>query len=736
MTDFGLTDEYVVYDGLDQEEVKKHEQLCSYKLNSKFFTRTGRADPKGSRTFFFAAGAFVDNTIWVGNCLVATQCILNIVSEFFLINDIAINTNKTVVILINQRAREVFLSINGLSKPSLAKAYSDIRFFSNIVLRKVVTEKQFLYLVSAVLQLIIDKMLRKGLKLKANLPKDFPNEALYHLELYGLRTFKQMLAENILAGLVHSLKVPINLLIDPTNCFLAGVTCVLKLCNLSLGGDLPDVFQAKNSIAVLDVLGLESYLCVAKFLRKYGIVFVHQLLDCQGACFEGLGSVWFVLLVEFIKGSNLSNCVALSYCSALADSSCDFSYVNEHLLNSDLSSVTVYTDGSIKDLGSLDACGGAAAYFLDANVSIGVKVDGLLFSTLVKLQVIALVLECAPVFQSVNLFIDSQTSLDLYKSNGGVFSPDFCDKYWIGKEHIHHVISKKGLSVTWNKVKSHFGVVGNKCADFYANAAVVSKFFLPLVVPYYFLKVEDRPVSRNACHVAKKLFNAVHSVGWEAKCVGSFVSVGFCDYFDKAKTFCVWHPDGKIKSGYTSSASVILWLYLIKALYHHLLVTKKKRLYNPRYPSIVCIWCELVKDSDHVFFCTYNANVRKTLLSDTSMEWNVVLGIFADRNTIANSLHKAGSSINLFTVLVKDFVLKDWVADMVSHLGAGFGRSTLIVNFSVFFVVCWVNLRFRFQVGCLHVLQVAPVPYKIGLWFLKWFSCSRNSGCVVLPWLA
>ncbi|KAG9295495.1 hypothetical protein G9A89_013524 [Geosiphon pyriformis] len=63
------------------------------------------------------------------------------------------------------------------------------------------------------------------------------------------------------------------------------------------------------------------------------------------------------------------------------------------------------------------------------------------------------------------------------------------------------------------------------------------------------------------------------------------------------------------------------------------------------------------------------------------MEWNVALGISADKNAIANSLYKAESFINLFTVLAKGFVLKGWVADMVSRLGAGFGGGTLVVNF-------------------------------------------------------
>ncbi|KAG9296159.1 hypothetical protein G9A89_014751 [Geosiphon pyriformis] len=64
ITDFGLTDKYTVHDGLNQGEVKRHEQLCGYKLDSRFFTRTSRADSKSGRTLFFVAGTFVNNTIW------------------------------------------------------------------------------------------------------------------------------------------------------------------------------------------------------------------------------------------------------------------------------------------------------------------------------------------------------------------------------------------------------------------------------------------------------------------------------------------------------------------------------------------------------------------------------------------------------------------------------------------------------------------------------------------------
>ncbi|KAG9284931.1 hypothetical protein G9A89_006309 [Geosiphon pyriformis] len=138
----------------------------------------GRVESVGGMTFYFVAGVFVDDTIWIGNCQAFTQYALNIASEFFKINDISINNNKTVAIPINQGVKIAFLNICGqpisivkknkmhhylgiflfterLFKPSVAKTYSDIRFFVNVVLRKAITDKQYLYLVSAILQSII-----------------------------------------------------------------------------------------------------------------------------------------------------------------------------------------------------------------------------------------------------------------------------------------------------------------------------------------------------------------------------------------------------------------------------------------------------------------------------------------------------------------------------------------------------------------------------------------------------
>ncbi|KAG9288373.1 hypothetical protein G9A89_021404 [Geosiphon pyriformis] len=129
MTDFRLTDGYYVHDGLDQEEVfsplfwcifynsllcevKKQKNVYGYRLNSHFIFKTGQVDSQAGLISFLAAGAFVNNTIWIGNSQTTTQYILDVASEFFRFNDIFINNDKTMAIPINCQVTNSYLTIN------------------------------------------------------------------------------------------------------------------------------------------------------------------------------------------------------------------------------------------------------------------------------------------------------------------------------------------------------------------------------------------------------------------------------------------------------------------------------------------------------------------------------------------------------------------------------------------------------------------------------------------------
>ncbi|KAG9289447.1 hypothetical protein G9A89_008008 [Geosiphon pyriformis] len=621
------------------ESVKKHKQLYDYRMCSKFYTKSGKTNLNSNSTSFFTTGVFVDNTIWIENCLMTTQNILNIASEFFFINDISINADKTVTIPINQgvwdaklfisRSRismakrseshcylEIFLSTERLSKPSLAKIHANIRFFSNVVLRKTITEKQFLYLVSVVLQPI-------RLKLKANLPKDFPSVALHHPMLYGLKPFEQVLTESLMANLGN------------------------RLTGSQLNAPAPSPFSGHISgMPILDMLSVNGYLIVRNSLRRYGLIFTDQLLDCHG------------VFSNFVKFSGLSNDVVVAFYPASA---------NVQLFTTRHGSIDVYINGFVKSLGSIGACGGATAYFPKANTSVGIKVFELLFSTLVELQAIALALECVPESSTVTLFTDSQTSLDICKFNMSNCGPDFRHKCWIEKKHI-----------CYRKVKGHSSVIKNEQVDFFANAVALSKSVLPLSMLYHFFSVKNRSVSGNAHHFVRKLFDAVNFVSWESKFGTGIVDVNFVDDIDSFKFFSVWHSDGGICSDYTSLLFASLQSYLIKFLYCCLPVAVRKKLYDLKYPSMVCIRCRMVEDSDYLFLCKYNNIARLDILSNISMEWCKMAGNSTLSSEIMRSLSEAKSSGGLYMLLAKRFVLKSWVSDTVLCLGLISGSSLIV----------------------------------------------------------
>ncbi|KAG9304510.1 hypothetical protein G9A89_020074 [Geosiphon pyriformis] len=471
-------------------------------------------DHKGALISYLAAGTFVDDTIWIENSMTAAQCILDIASNFFYLNDISINAEKTVAIPINHRVKAPCLMIS---------AQSDVKFFVNLVLRKTVSDKQFLYLVSAVLQPIVGYRLQFNYaSVNANLSRDFPNEAIFYPNLYGLKIFRQLQAKNSLANLVlfanskgvlgrlfkhraidlqaiswmswQSLSFLVVLSLDSVNFFLAGITNTLTLCKFSLGNILPYVFYAGSGISVADVLGLDQYMSVVGSLKKFDIIFANQLLDYYGTCF-----IWSSFCSGLVGSLVLVSNPASGGCLV------SLSSISEYLLKNS-GNVVVYTNDLVKSLGSISAHSSAAAYFPNIDNGMGVRMSGLFLSTLTELHVIALTLECVPVSSSVTLFTDSQASLDAFKD--------------------------------------HSGVYGNKYVDLLANVATSSVIMLPVKTSCHFLFVEGKPVSENACYFVRCLFDAVSFVSWEAKCVDYAVKDMMCGVIDVQYTFSVWHSDG------------------------------------------------------------------------------------------------------------------------------------------------------------------------------------------------
>ncbi|KAG9298302.1 hypothetical protein G9A89_002790 [Geosiphon pyriformis] len=144
----------------------------------------------------------------------------------------------------------------------------------------------------------------------------------------------------------HSNKKILSSLLDICNLCLEPIALIETACkvlskllsdriSLACSSCATNVFCVGKDITAADILGLSVYMKVVDLLRRFGIIYVDQLLNHQSS--------------------------------------------------------------SVRDLGSSDACGGAAAYFPSADISVGIRVLSLLSSMLAKMQAIVLVLDCVSI---------------------------------------------------------------------------------------------------------------------------------------------------------------------------------------------------------------------------------------------------------------------------------------------------------------------------------------------------
>ncbi|KAG9297349.1 hypothetical protein G9A89_005633 [Geosiphon pyriformis] len=666
---------------------------------------------------FFATGAFVDNTIWIGNSQAAIQHILNVASEFFRINDISINNTKTVAIFINNRVSNpslsisgspisvakkekshwylgIFLSTKGLLKPSLAKTHLDVRFFVNLILRKAISDKQFLYLVLAVLQPIIsyrtqfsfipvgvcakwDALVRKGLKLKFGFLLDFPSDTLHHPSFYGLKSFSQVQSECKVASLVsfvnsggildclfshqshdlqvrcwrsiHPLNSPVRVNISTSNNFLAGLVCILLDCNLSLGESFVSFFWSSGSVPMSTVLNqLHDHHGV--ILDWY--IFKHwKRLDPHGPVLE-----WFRLATAFLNGASLpSNNWFVSDGAVHRDifGSADYASVCGHLSQVVSSSLSVYTDRSLGSLGTAKCRAGTTVFFEDIGLGLEVGVSGLMSFTLVELQAIALAMECVPSSCSVHMFSDSQSALSACESELNLVCPDFHNQCWVKHRHIANVICSKNLRVHWHKIKGYSGVSSNEHADEIAGIASLSSWHLRPHLDEHFLVANGGVVWGNLKHFV---------FGSGAKFLRNDLPFNV-DWFHSS---LVWHPDLHIATGPTSRPSANARTYFMKALHHWLPVAVRKRLYNKCYLSVLCLYCGNVESSDHVFFCKVDDSAHSRILDFHVASWKALTGLSLFSSVVIQLLSSCAFDFPVFMALCKGFVFNDWFCEAVS----------------------------------------------------------------------
>ncbi|KAG9284053.1 hypothetical protein G9A89_022827 [Geosiphon pyriformis] len=474
---------------------------------------------------------------------------------------------------------------------------------------------------------------------------------------------------------------------------------ILFDCKLSLGSSLASSFQFHSGIPMSVVLGESLF---------------YKLCDCFGSVFSwhifkkwkrldphGLVPKWFDISVAFLVALHFSPSASAGIGPLDICGSNDFVSVCNRLFWVSADSLFIYIDGSLKNLGTVSCRAGAAVFFKNINLGLGVSVQSLMSFTLMELQAIALALECVPVACSVHLFLDSQAALDACRSESDLVCPDFCNQCWVKCRHI--------------------------------------KNYLPPCVDEHFLLADGSIVSGNFRHFVRDVFYAVCQMHWEVGSGSGFLDSDLHSNVDWLCSSKVWHPDLHMTTGFTSRLTAEARTYLIKTLYCQLSIAIWKCIYNKYYPSVLYLYCDKVEVSDHVFSCMVDDSVCYQVLSGLFLSSSGVLQLLS--NCVLNLLiflafYKGFEAISVFHdskvagVKISDFVQsiclafrnKIWLVYARHH--AFMKKNGLIpVDGSIFILVS--GLVSGFSAGVIKLLGVAEA-FGVRFGFCK--SCSFFSG--------
>ncbi|KAG9291376.1 hypothetical protein G9A89_003480 [Geosiphon pyriformis] len=203
---------------------------------------------------------------------------------------------------------------------------------------------------------------------------------------------------------------------------------------------------------------------------------------------------------------------------------------------------------------------------------------------------------------------------------------------------------------------------------------------------------------------------------------GSKILSGFsvCD-IDWIRTMAVWHPNLGMLSGSKSRNSADLHSYFIKAVYSRLSVAIRKRLYNKNYSGVLCLHCEKVKFSDHVFTCNKEFVFYKEILFKCVSVWRSLAGSYCPTlSVVLESLILCVSNIGLYALFYKSFVLIEWFKETMQIFENCKEAVQVLVNFVQNVDVCYCfelwEFRSRFKANMeknnlVSDLRVLPAIY-------------------------
>ncbi|KAG9295380.1 hypothetical protein G9A89_013409 [Geosiphon pyriformis] len=147
-----------------------------------------------------------------------------------------------------------------------------------------------------------------------------------------------------------------------------------------------------------------------------------------------------------------------------------------------------------------------------------------------------------------------------------------------------------------------------------------------------FLVAKNTAVLGNVCHFVRDMFRFICYACWEAG------------------------PDFDVVS--ENLIKCVNWVATVKAIHRQLLVAVQKRLYDKKYPGMLCLMYREVEFSDYIFTCVGNIGICNNILAKAFARWSALVGAhLSSSSAILQVLLQCFSDLGLYTVVYKRFVL-------------------------------------------------------------------------------
>ncbi|KAG9296022.1 hypothetical protein G9A89_011874 [Geosiphon pyriformis] len=138
-------------------------------------------------------------------------------------------------------------------------------------------------------------------------------------------------------------------------------------------------------------------------------------------------------------------------------------------------------------------------------------------------------------------------------------------------------------------------------------------------------------------------------------------------------------------TGFTSRVSSTLRTYIMKAVHRRLPVVVRKKLYDKRYPSVLCLFCGGVEFFDHAFTYVYEFGICGEILSEASAHWSALAG-GSPASAMLQVLSQCFINVGLYTLVCKGFMLGEWYKKACSIFEDRKVAATQIVDYVRFMV--------------------------------------------------